>query len=605
MRHSEHSHWRKLDNAAQIFPATSSKRDTRVFRFYCCLKEQVSGTVLQQALDVTMEKYPLFLSVMRKGLFWFYLEKSELKPTVLQESKSPCSTIYEPDKKKLLFEVSYYKNRINFEVFHVLTDGTGATQFLRELVKNYLRLAHPQANLPDSSLTDEQLTEADQENDSFAKYYSKDTPKVKGKKQKAYQIRGQKLEPGQMQITEAVLSVKEVLAKAREYKVSMTVFLTAVFLCAVHEEMSRYQERRPVTLMVPVNLRNFFPSQSMLNFFGWIEAGYQFQNGEQDFPAVLEHVKDYFEKELTKDRIAMRMNELVSLQKHPVLRMAPLELKNFCLQAGARLAARDLTAVFSNMSVVKMPEEYVPYIERFGVFTSTNKMELCMCSFQDDLVLGFTSRLENPNILRNILRILKEMGLGVDLPKPEFPPQGKPVRRAASFFQWLTFFSIAAAVVTGILNLIITPKNYWCLFVFGGILCTWLVTVMGYYKRHNLMKNCMWQLVIAWAACLVWDAATGWRGWSLDYVLPGAVVIVLGSMWAILWLQKLKMTEYLIYLLMASGLGLLPLLFWALGLVSVAYPSLICAGVCVLLLVGLLIFKHGEVMQELHKKLHM
>ena len=38
--------------------------------------------------------------------------------------------------------MTYYKKRINFEVFHALTDGTGATEFLRELVKNYLHLVH-------------------------------------------------------------------------------------------------------------------------------------------------------------------------------------------------------------------------------------------------------------------------------------------------------------------------------------------------------------------------------------------------------------------------------------------------------------------------------
>ena len=50
----------------------------------------------------------------------------------------------------LLFQVSYDKNRINFEVYHALTDGTGAMHFLQELVQNYLILAHPQANLPRS-----------------------------------------------------------------------------------------------------------------------------------------------------------------------------------------------------------------------------------------------------------------------------------------------------------------------------------------------------------------------------------------------------------------------------------------------------------------------
>ena len=70
------------------------------------------------------------------------------------------------------------------------------------------------------------------------------------------------------------------------------------------------------------------------------------------------------------------------------------------------MAASDVTAIFSNMSVVKMPQAYVPYIERFGVYTSTPKTELCMCSFEDKLSLGFTSRYDSMNIKRNFFRIL-------------------------------------------------------------------------------------------------------------------------------------------------------------------------------------------------------
>lgn len=46
----------------------------------------------------------------------------------------------------------------------------------------------------------------------------------------------------------------------------MTVFLTALFMMAINEEMSKMQKKKPVVLMVPVNLRKFFPSLSMLNF---------------------------------------------------------------------------------------------------------------------------------------------------------------------------------------------------------------------------------------------------------------------------------------------------------------------------------------------------
>ena len=106
MKEKRQRRWRKLDNAAQAFPAAAGKKDSRVFRFYCVLKETVDADTLQRALDLTMEKYPLFRSVLRKGLFWFYMEPRELPALVKKEDRPPCSRIYVPDQKKLLFEVS-------------------------------------------------------------------------------------------------------------------------------------------------------------------------------------------------------------------------------------------------------------------------------------------------------------------------------------------------------------------------------------------------------------------------------------------------------------------------------------------------------------------
>lgn len=165
MREGRRSRWRKLDNAALAFPAATGKKDTRVFRFYCCLKEKVDAELLQQALERTIEHYPLYLAVLRKGLFWFYLEHRELPAEVTQEDKPPCSKIYIPDQKRLLFEVSYYENRINFEIFHALSDGTGATRFLKELVQQYLQLAHSDVSFPETG--EQLLTNRDQEEDRF------------------------------------------------------------------------------------------------------------------------------------------------------------------------------------------------------------------------------------------------------------------------------------------------------------------------------------------------------------------------------------------------------------------------------------------------------
>ncbi len=80
--------WRKLDNAAKLYSAASNKKDTRVFRFYCELKEEVNPDVLQEALNQTIEIFPTFLMVLRKGLFWHYLEPCNLQPIVKKSTKS-------------------------------------------------------------------------------------------------------------------------------------------------------------------------------------------------------------------------------------------------------------------------------------------------------------------------------------------------------------------------------------------------------------------------------------------------------------------------------------------------------------------------------------
>ena len=601
MFEQKRAYWRSLDNAAKLFSAASSPKDTRVFRFYCEVKEEI----LQEALNQTIQKYPVFLSVMRKGLFWHYLEKSELRPVVREEYKEPCSSLYVRDKKTLLFEVTYYEKRINFEVFHALTDGTGATEFLRELVKNYLYLIHEE-DLEPVELSNQYLTVKDQEDDSFSRYYDPDFPRKKKKKIRAVQIKKGGKGYEELQINEASMSVKELLGIAREKKVSMSVLLTAAFICAIHEEMSRMQEKKPVILMVPVNLRKIFPSDSMLNFFGYIEPGYQFGGGKDSFEDVLEAVKLYFQENLSKEHMAGRMNELIAIEKHKILKWAPLELKNRCIRAGAKMAEQEVTAVLSNMSVVKMPEDYAQYIEKFGVYTSTNRTELCICSFQDTLSLGFTSRYDSTNIQRNFYRILKELGASVKVAEPDFPEDARPNYEGKKVLQIFTFCCIAAIVISMMTDIIISPGVHWSVFVAAGCATMWLTMAVGYVKRFNLLKNAAWQLLIMSGICVLWDLGTGWRGWSVNIGIPDICLLIQVVMLIISRIRSLSPREYMIYYVMAAVYSMiLPLILLVTGVIHYKTPSVICIGCSFLLLIGLILFKRKEFKEEMHKKFHV
>ena len=600
VKEKRQSRWRKLDNAAQAFPAATGKKDSRVFRFYCVLKERIDADILQKALDLTMEKYPVFRFVLRKGLFWFYMEPRELPALVRKEDRPPCSRIYVPDQKRLLFEVTYHKNRINLEVFHGLTDGTGAMQFLKELVRNYLILTYPDASFPETDIGEE-LTESDYEEDSFSQYYTGRKSRA-GKSRKAYQLKGERLEQSEMQITELILSASEVHRKAKEYGVSVTAYLAAVFLYAIYEEVPKSRLKRPVSLMIPVNLRNFFPSGSMTNFWSWIETAFDFRENTK-LEDVIRKMKEMFGKDSVEKEISGRMNELVRLEKNPFLRAVPLEIKNLFLLAGTTLGGRSVTAVYSNMGRIQMADEYEDYIERFGFFASTDKMQMCSCSYGDTMVLGITSKIIDPNICRNFIGILKQDGIECHMEENDFPGyHEKPSRRALMGLKIFSFTCTAAVVICWMLNYLLTFGIWWAGYVTAGVFCTWLLIMVGYRKRKNPLKNGMWQLVIVTVGSLLWDLFTGWQGWSVDFVIPLAILVNMLSMVIISAAGKMEVSEYLFYLVQAGACGLLPFILLVAGAVSVPYPSVICSGVSLLFLTGLVIFKWKDFVREVQKK---
>lgn len=599
------SSWRKLDNAAKVFPATATKKNTKVFRFYCELKEPIIQENLQVAMEETLNSYPLFKSVLRKGVFWFYLERMEYTPIVKEEKKAPCSELYTVDKNKYLFRVNFYKNRINFEVFHVLTDGTGATEFLRELVKNYLYITHKELGLEKITFL-ENTTNSDHENDSFIKYYSKDIEKPKKKRTIAHQLGAMQESYETLQVHEGVVNTTNILSKAKEYGVSITVYLTAVFLCAINEEIPVRFKKHPIVLMIPVNLRNFFPSKSMLNFFGYIDPSYKFNvNNEGDIKEVIEVVDTFFKEELTKENMAKRMNEYTRLEKHPILRFAPLDLKNWGIYLGAAAATRDISAIFSNMSVVKMPKEYEPYINQFGVFTSTPKLELCMCSFKEHMVLNFTAYYNCTNIKRNFFKILELEGIPVEEIKEQFPPQALK-KQKANFQQWLNFISICFIILSAMADVIFFKSYLWSGVSIGATISMWITLSIGYKKRSNLLKNALIQLCIISLGTLLWDRLWGgYQGWSTEIIFPIVSMTMLNFMLIMAKLQKLTPVNYIIYVVSNIVISLIPLPFLVFQLMGNPILNVISIGYSFIILSYLIIFKKKEFLVELNKNLHI
>lgn len=405
--------WSRLDNAAKIFPPTSGKRDSKVFRFICELHDPVDPALLQQALELALESFPHFRSILRRGLFWYYLEGSPLPPLVQPETIPPCAPLYDPVQKNLLFRVAYYRRRITFEIYHALTDGTGALQFLRVLVYQYLLLAHGDSFDGVPPRLDYDASLGEKADDSFQKYYSEADGKKRPRPPRPFRLSGAKLRENALRVIEGEVSAAAVIELAHRHNATVTAYLTGVLLCAIYEEMSLREREKAIVVSVPVNLRKYFQSESARNFFGVIKVRYQFPSEGADLDTVIAGVAACFVEELTTQRLSARMNALSALEHNVLAKLIPLFIKDISLQIAGQISRRDETCSFSNLGRVEMPAGMDAFIRLFGVFNSAEALKLCMCSFGDRMVMTFTSPFIQTEVQKRFFRRLTGEGIPV------------------------------------------------------------------------------------------------------------------------------------------------------------------------------------------------
>ena len=137
---SERTDWYPLDHAAKIYPMSMGLKRMMVFRLSCYLKKPVEPAIMQMALTYTICRFPYFATTVKCGFFWHYIDSAMRRFAVRQESKLPCAVMKLGQVSSPTLRVVYWQNRVSVEFFHILTDGTGGSVFLRTLVKTYLRL---------------------------------------------------------------------------------------------------------------------------------------------------------------------------------------------------------------------------------------------------------------------------------------------------------------------------------------------------------------------------------------------------------------------------------------------------------------------------------
>ena len=410
--------WDKLDNTALIFPVIAGEGMTNTYRISVELYEEVQPELLQQALDIVLPKFNVFNVRLRMGVFWYYFEENNKPaPKVTEEELFPCRYIQPNKNNSYLFHVSYYKCRINLEVFHVLTDGMGGMNFIRELTYQYLRLRHPELREKvEDKLSD--VTSLNME-DSFEKNYKKTTKKRGYTYDKAYLIKQKKLLNGEFGVMHGLINIPELKVVTKKYGASINEYLVGVFAWATYIQcLHRAPSKVPIRIAVPVNLRPYFNSTTTKNFFTMVSAEFLPTENEYTFEQVLEIIQKSLKSQIQKDNLEELFSIGVSNRNNKLLRMVPLVLKNLVMRLVFNKSALAHTTTITNVGFVQLDPVYEPYVKMFRSFIAMSKGQFLkgtINSYKDTLVFTFSSIYSDTSIQKEFFRKIAEDGVTVKI----------------------------------------------------------------------------------------------------------------------------------------------------------------------------------------------
>lgn len=410
-------HWYKLDNAGKLYPAIATSRWSSVFRVSVVLKELIAPETLQAAVDKALPRFPSMAVCMRKGLFWYYFEANTKPLFIRQDMGHPCLRFRWKENNGYLIRVLYYQKRISVEFFHSITDGTGGMTFLKTLTAEYLRLRGFRVPTGHGVLDIKQKPPLAETEDAFQRM---PLPKVKRSRRetRAFHMPGALEPPHTLHIIMASMSYHAVQGLAKALGVTVTEYIAAILLYVCYlQQQSIHKKMRPIRISIPVNMRNYFQTETLRNFSSFVNPEIDPRLGAYTFEEIVRDVHHFMRYALNPKFLSADIARNVADERNLFLRLFPLPFKKFAIHCVFRYVGdRTVTTTLTSLGLINAPPRMMAHIERFEPVLGASATPRCNCalvSTGDQMTLIFTRNQRETDLPRETLRFLVERGVAI------------------------------------------------------------------------------------------------------------------------------------------------------------------------------------------------
>ncbi len=408
--------WYRLDNAALMYPLVARGESISIFRVSALLKEPVNPIELQYAVNDIAPRFPTLCGSVKNGLFWPYIERPTIPIIAKPQSKVPGRPM-KVDGKHSQVRVNYFGNEVSVEFFHSATDGTGGIIFLNSLLRRYFQRIGKTVDDQTNCFDYRDVPSLEEIRDNFANVAVRKNPPPCPKAVKVSKINGTPHKNKKYITVRGVCSATQLKEAAHRHNATVTQFLGALQLLALDRlsTVTNSTQKKPIRVMIPVNLRKIFNVETIRNFSSYIFYQY---NGQTDIDEIIADIRNQEKEQLNENYFKGMVSFNYNNGNLPILKIAPLSLKRAVMSAivSNQGDGKVNNSTFSNLGQIKAPKEFADLVVRYDFMLgkpAKNTNNFTASTFNDVCVIAVTNPFLEKDCERLFFRELAKAGVDI------------------------------------------------------------------------------------------------------------------------------------------------------------------------------------------------
>ena len=186
-----------------------------------------------------------------------------------------------------------------------------------------------------------------------------------------------------------------------------------------------------------------------------------------------------------------------------------------------------------------------------------------------------------------------------------YPNVRTMTRRLALLSRIYLFVAILVEALLIYLNVLSDSEMFWSAIPGLAMLYGYLVLRYAILGKSGYKGKIIVLTLIAILMVVAIDFVVGYRGWSVNYALPSAILLVDAGILILMCINRRNWQSYMMWQIFMILCSVVPLVLYAVGIVTAPLLALLAFAVSAALFLGTLIIGDRRARTELRRRFHV